>query len=49
MSVPYHFHPDAEQELRAAVEYLEDDEVTIVAVMHLDRKPGYWKRRLKKR
>lgn len=24
----------------------DDEEVTIVAVMHLHRKPGYWKKRL---
>ncbi len=28
---------------------LDADEVRIVAVMHLHRKPGYWKRRLKKK
>ena len=24
-----------------------DDEVAIIAIMHLKRKPGYWKKRLK--
>lgn len=29
----------------AAVYRLRDDEIQVMAVMHLHRKPGYWKRR----
>ena len=50
------FHPEAEAELVAAGEFYDTQaaglglefvtEILIVAVMHLRRRPGYWKDRV---
>lgn len=42
----YSFHPDAEVELNASVDYYQrDNDIIILAVMQLHRKPNYWKER----
>jgi hypothetical protein len=37
------FHPEAEAELNDAVDY--HDEIAVIAVMQLNRKPGHWPHR----
>lgn len=44
----FSFHPEAEEEFLDAVAYYEDCEPGlgfVLAVMHLHRKPDYWKQR----
>ena len=42
----YFFHPEAEKELNDSIDYYQrDNEIIILAVMQLNRKPNYWKNR----
>lgn len=42
----YSFHPLAREEFLEAINYYED-EIFIIAVMQLNREPGYWNKRIK--
>lgn len=51
----YSFHPDAEIEFNVSnrfpfgiIYYQRDDEIIILAVMQLNRKPNYWQNRSKR-
>jgi hypothetical protein len=38
-------HPEAQAELNHTIDYYEESEIFILAMMHLHREPGYWSER----
>ena len=41
----FSFHPESEEEFNKAIEYYENEEIFVIAIMNLHRDPDYWKHR----